>query len=85
MFGKLTLSAIPWNEPIVMYTCSAVIAMVALVLGLITWQRRWKWLWVEWLTSVDHKRVGIMYILLALVMLLRGFSDAIILGIALAE
>ena len=77
MFGKLTLSAIPWNEPIVMYTCSAVIAMVALVLGLITWQRRWKWLWVEWLTSVDHKRVGIMYILLALVMLLRGFSDAI--------
>jgi cytochrome o ubiquinol oxidase subunit 1 len=77
MFGKLTLSAIPFDEPIVMYTCSAVIVMLVLVLGLITWQRRWQWLWVEWLTSVDHKRVGIMYVLLALVMLLRGFSDAI--------
>ena len=51
--------------------------VVAVVLGLVTWYRQWPYLWREWLTSVDHKKIGVMYILLALVMLLRGFSDAI--------
>ena len=77
MFGKLTLSAIPFDQPIVMVTCSVILIGVAGILGLLTYLGRWKWLWDEWLTTVDHKRVGIMYTLLALVMLLRGFSDAI--------
>src|SRR5450432_1094104 len=77
MLGKLTLSAIPFGEPIVMVTCVFILVGMACVLGLVTYLRRWKWLWVEWLTTVDHKHVGIMYTLLALVMLLRGFSDAI--------
>src|SRR5260221_2134314 len=77
MLGKLTLQAIPFDQPIVMVTCAFILIGIAFVLGLVTWLRRWKWLWVEWLTTVDHKRVGIMYVLLALVMLLRGFSDAI--------
>ncbi|XNM55793.1 hypothetical protein ACLK1Z_02605 [Escherichia coli] len=38
---------------------------------------KWTYLWEEWLTSVDHKRLGIMYIIVAIVMLLRGFGDAI--------
>ncbi|MET1025655.1 MAG: cytochrome o ubiquinol oxidase subunit I, partial [Dongiaceae bacterium] len=45
---------------------------------------KWKWLWSEWLTSVDHKNIGIMYIILAMVMLLRGFSDAIMMRMQLA-
>ena len=77
MFGKLTLAAIPFDQPIVMVTCSVILVGIAGILGLLTWLGRWKWLWDEWLTTVDHKRVGIMYVLLALVMLLRGFSDAI--------
>src|SRR5476651_2289934 len=77
MFGKLSLAAIPFDQPIVMITCCVILVGIAGVLGLLTYLGRWKWLWDEWLTSVDHKRVGIMYILLALVMLLRGFSDAI--------
>ena len=48
-----------------------------LVLGWITVKGAWPYLWREWLTSVDHKRIGVMYIVLALVMLLRGFTDAI--------
>ena len=44
---------------------------------MITYFGKWRYLWVEWLTSVDHKRIGIMYIALALVMLVRGFVDAI--------
>jgi cytochrome o ubiquinol oxidase subunit 1 len=43
----------------------------------ITWLRQWHYLWTEWLTSLDHKKIGIMYVTLALVMLVRGFVDAI--------
>src|SRR6202022_462407 len=41
------------------------------------WSGQWTYLWKEWITSVDHKRIGVMYIILALVMLVRGFADAI--------
>ena len=52
--------------------------LVALVIiGLITYYGKWSYLWKEWLTSLDHKRIGIMYVIVALVMLLRGFADAI--------
>ncbi|GLQ52580.1 cytochrome o ubiquinol oxidase subunit I [Dyella flava] len=77
MFGKLSLDAIPFNEPIIMGTLLVVSILAAALLGAITYFRQWGYLWREWLTSVDHKRIGTMYIILALVMLLRGFSDAI--------
>ncbi|WP_321878723.1 cytochrome o ubiquinol oxidase subunit I [Paraburkholderia bannensis] len=77
MFGKLTLDAVPWHEPIIMGT-GAVVALGGLaLLAAITLAGKWGYLWREWLTSVDHKRIGIMYIILAIVMLLRGFADAI--------
>jgi len=77
MFGKLTLDAIPLHEPIIMGTLAVVIVLGAALLGAITWFGKWKYLWTEWICSVDHKKVGVMYIILALVMLLRGFADAI--------
>jgi cytochrome o ubiquinol oxidase subunit 1 len=77
MFGKLTLSAIPFDQPIIMGTCLVLIFGILAILGVITYKRKWEWLWTEWITTVDHKRIGIMYTLLAMVMLLRGFSDAI--------
>lgn len=77
MFGKLTLSAIPFNDPIVMGAVYGSILLAAAILALITWYGKWSYLWSEWLTSLDHKRIGVMYIILALVMLLRGLSDAI--------
>ncbi len=46
------------------------------IIGLITYLRRWKWLWREWITTVDHKKIGVMYIIVAVVMLLRGAADA---------
>ncbi|MCW1246235.1 cytochrome o ubiquinol oxidase subunit I [Pseudomonas sp. SAICEU22] len=77
MFGKLTLEAIPTDEPIIMWTL-AVVGLIALAgIGAITYLRKWTYLWKEWFTSVDHKRIGVMYIVVGLVMLLRGFSDAI--------
>src|SRR5882724_3225662 len=61
MLGKLSWAAIPFNEPL----------PVVVVKGWLPY------LWREWLTTVDHKRIGVMYMLLGLVMLLRGFGDAI--------
>ena len=84
MFGKLTWDAIPFNQPIVMVTCAMILIGMFGILALITYLKRWRWLWTEWLTTVDHKRVGVMYTLLALVMLLRGFSDAIMMRSQLA-
>ncbi len=82
--GNLTLDAIPFHEPIIMVTM-AVIVFVGLVLfALITKYKKWGILWREWITSVDHKRLGVMYILLALIMLFRGFSDAIMMRAQLA-
>ncbi|MGZ2412606.1 cytochrome o ubiquinol oxidase subunit I [Sphingomonas sp. F9_3S_D5_B_2] len=77
VFGKLTWDAIPFHEPIALITSIVVILGVAGVAALITIKGWWGYLWNEYLTSTDHKRIGIMYIVLALVMLLRGFADAI--------
>jgi cytochrome o ubiquinol oxidase subunit I len=58
--------------------CSAVVGIVILtVIVIVTVKGWWPYLWREWLTSVDHKRIGVMYVVLGLVMLLRGFGDAI--------
>src|SRR5476649_1378218 len=77
MFGKLTLSAIPLHEPIIMGTLMVVVLGGIALLGAITYFGKWQYLWTEWFTSVDHKRIGVMYIILALIMLVRGFADAI--------
>ena len=77
VFGRLTWEAIPYHEPILVLTFAAVVLGGLGLLGLITWKGWWGYLWTEWFTSVDHKKIGIMYVVLALVMLTRGFADAI--------
>src|SRR5580698_10133309 len=84
MFGKLTWAAIPLNEPIPLATVCVLIVGITGILGLVTWKGWWPYLWREWITSTDHKRIGVMYVILALVMLLRGFSDAIMMRAQLA-
>jgi cytochrome o ubiquinol oxidase subunit 1 len=77
MLGKLSWEAIPFNQPIPLAAAAVVGLVIIAVLVWITLKGWLPYLWQEWITSVDHKRIGIMYMLLALVMLLRGFSDAI--------
>jgi cytochrome o ubiquinol oxidase subunit I len=77
MFGKLSWAAIPLDQPIPMIA-SGVVALA--IVGVLAWvfvKGHFPYLWREWITSVDHKRIGVMYTLLAMVRLLRGFSDAI--------
>ncbi len=76
MFGKLTLAALPHEPIIIAASCFMALAGIAII-GALFYFKRWKWLWTEWLTSVDHKKIGIMYILVSFVMLLRGFTDAL--------
>ncbi|HWZ48542.1 MAG TPA: cytochrome o ubiquinol oxidase subunit I [Herbaspirillum sp.] len=77
IFGRLTWDAIPFHEPILLITFIMVMLGGIALLGVLTYYRAWGYLWREWFTSIDHKKIGIMYIILGLVMLLRGFSDAI--------
>src|SRR5882724_10910322 len=77
LLGRLTWSAIPFDQPIIMGASAFMVLAVVLIVGWVTLKGYWPYLWHEWLTSVDHKRIGVMYCVLALVMMLRGFSDAI--------
>src|SRR5258706_450498 len=77
LLGKLNWSAIPFDQPIIMCASGGVVLVIVSILAWVTLKGYVPYLWREWITSVDHKRIGIMYIILALIMLLRGFADAI--------
>src|SRR5271168_2291892 len=76
MLGRLSWAAIPFDVPVVMIAAGSVGFVIFCLLALVTVKGWWPYLWREWITSVDHKRIGVMYIILALLMLLRGFADA---------
>ncbi len=77
IFGRLTWESIPYHDPIIIGTFALVaIGGIALVVTL-TRYKVWGYLWREWFTSIDHKRIGVMYMILGIIMLLRGFADAI--------
>ena len=77
LLGKLSWSAIPFDQPIIMGATAFMAVLIGSVLLWVTLKGAWPYLWREWLTSVDHKRIGVMYLVLALLMLVRGFTDAI--------
>src|SRR6516165_3031528 len=77
IFGRLTLDSLPLHEPIIVGTFAVVATGGLAVFAAITYFRLWGYLWREWFTTVDHKRIGIMYMILGIVMLLRGFADAL--------
>ncbi len=77
MLGKLTSQAIPWDQPLPLFSAAFVGLILAAVLVWVVVKGHLPYVWREWITSVDHKRIGVMYCMLALVMLVRGFSDAL--------
>ncbi|AWN45301.1 cytochrome o ubiquinol oxidase subunit I [Methylobacterium terrae] len=78
LFGRFTIESLPLHEPIVVVTFLVVALGGLAVLGALTRYKLWGVLWRDWFTSVDHKKIGIMYMVLGLVMLLRGFADAVL-------
>ena len=77
IFGRFTLDALPLHEPIVVTTFAVVALGGAALIAALTYFKLWGYLWKEWFTTVDHKKIGIMYMILGIIMLLRGFADAI--------
>lgn len=75
MFGKLTWEAL-WHGPIVLGAQLFIVTLIAGVIWALFRYKKWGWLWNEWLTTVDPKRIGVMYIVLAFVMGVRGLIDA---------
>lgn len=76
MFGRLNLEAFKHEAS----QNAAVLGMLATgiaLIALIFYLKRWKWLWKEWITTVDPKRIGVMYIVVVLIMFLKGFADAL--------
>ena len=80
MLGKLSLDALP-HDPIMIGGALTVVGAVLAAAIAITVTKRWTWLWKEWFTSLDPKKIGIMYLVIALLMLLRGFADVIMIRI----
>jgi cytochrome o ubiquinol oxidase subunit 1 len=77
IFGRLSLESLPYHEPILVGTFIVVALGGLALVAALTKFKLWGYLWKEWFTSIDHKKIGVMYIVLAIVMLLRGFADAI--------
>ena len=77
IYGRLSLHEIPFKTQIIQGAFFFVILAGLAVIIPITYYRKWRYLWEEWLTSLDHKKIGVMYIVLGLVMLFRGFIDAV--------
>jgi len=77
IFGRLDWSSLPLHEPIVVGTFIMVMLGGLVVVAGITKYKLWGMLWNDWFTTVDHKRIGIMYMILGLIMFVRGFADAV--------
>ncbi len=77
LFGRLTLDQIPYENPVILTAFAFAATLGLATLGSVTYYAKWGYLWREWLTTVDHKRIGIMYVIVGTVMLFRGFVDAI--------
>jgi len=77
IFGRLTWDSLPYHDPIILATFVGVALGGLALMAALTYFKVWGTLWRDWLTSIDHKKIGIMYCVLGLVMLLRGFTDAL--------
>ncbi|GAA4712211.1 cytochrome o ubiquinol oxidase subunit I [Sphingomonas lutea] len=77
IFGRLTWESFPVHEPILIGTFAVVALLGIGIAGAVTKYKLWGWLWREWFTTIDHKKIGIMYTILGIIMLLRGFADAL--------
>ncbi len=81
VFGKLSWDVIPYYEPVLVTTFIGIALGGGALFAWVTYKGLWGYLWREWFTSIDHKKIGIMYIILGLVMLVRGFADALLMRV----
>jgi cytochrome o ubiquinol oxidase subunit 1 len=85
MWGRLSVDALPFYSAIATAAAGVVVLGILGMTVLLTVTRRWGWLWREWLTSLSHRKIGIMYVVVALVMLIRGFIEALLMRFQQAQ
>ena len=76
MLGRLSLDALK-HDPIENGAGVSMLVITLFVVGLLTYKKKWKWIWNEWLTTVDHKKIGFMYLSVTFLMLVKGVIDAL--------
>ena len=76
--GRLGIDSLPFYSPVAFAGAATEVLAALMILALVTWKGWWKPLFRDWIATVDHKKIGIMYLFLAGVMLLRGFADAML-------
>ena len=80
MLGKLTLEA--FNHDFLQNMAVFGGAFTgSIVIALLFYFKKWKWLWKEWITSLDPKKIGMMYIVCVLIMFLKGIADALMMRV----
>lgn len=72
------------GDPMILGAQVAIGLSIVAIIFVLTFFKKWRWLWTEWLTTVDHKKIGIMYIICSIIMLFRGGMDALLMRIQLA-
>jgi cytochrome o ubiquinol oxidase subunit 1 len=83
LLGRLSLDYLP-KEPATVGAAIAMPLMVINIMAALTYFKKWRWLWQEWLTTTDAKKIGVMYIIVAILMLVRGVADALMLRLQTA-
>ncbi|CAA3706611.1 cytochrome o ubiquinol oxidase subunit I [Candidatus Portiera aleyrodidarum] len=81
MLGRLTWESVPYKEPIILCTGILLFFVSVFIVSIITYFKKWIYIWKNWIRTLDHKKIGIMYIIFAFIMLIRGFTDAIMMRI----
>ncbi|SFI71879.1 cytochrome aa3 quinol oxidase subunit I [Thermoflavimicrobium dichotomicum] len=71
-------------DPLIQMSAAAIVLTLLGIIFALTYYKKWRWLWREWITTVDHKKIGIMYLICALLMLFRGGVDALLMRTQLA-
>lgn len=80
VFGRLTLNDFI-HDPIMAGAGLMMVGALVVAIVVVTYLKKWKWLWRNWFTSLDPKKIGVMYLLVSVVMLLRGLADAIMIKV----
>ena len=75
LLGRLSLDYLP-TDLATLGAASGIVFGVVVTLALLTYFKKWKWLWKNWLTTLDAKKIGVMYIIVAIIMMIRGIADA---------
>ncbi len=80
IFGRLTLDAIP-RDMVVLGGVVTMLGALLTIIALVTYFKKWRYLWTNWFTSLDPKKIGVMYLIVAIIMLLRGLGDALLMRV----